>query len=158
MHDDVIKPKHFPLCWPFVLGIHLLPVDSPHKGLWRGALMFYLICAWIIAWVNNREAGDLRRHRAHYDVTVMDTSHGREARSIYLPISCPCTYIPTHPHVNIHSNDIPVYVYIYIYIYSFHGSNMCVIFVMFHSYTAVSFTWFHPRMTNFRHSMLIAGL
>ena len=22
-------------------------------------------------WVNNREAGDLRRYRAHYDVTVM---------------------------------------------------------------------------------------
>ena len=30
-----------------------------------------LICAWINAWVNNREAGDLRRHCAHYDVTVM---------------------------------------------------------------------------------------
>ena len=33
--------------------------------------MFSLICAWINAWVNNREAGDLRRHRAHYDVVVM---------------------------------------------------------------------------------------
>ena len=33
--------------------------------------MLYLICAWTIGWVNNREAGDLRRHRAHYDVTVM---------------------------------------------------------------------------------------
>ena len=30
-----------------------------------------LICARINAWVNNDEAGDLRRHRAHYDVTVM---------------------------------------------------------------------------------------
>ena len=26
---------------------------------------------WINGWVNNREAGDLRRHRAHYDVAVM---------------------------------------------------------------------------------------
>ena len=34
-------------------------------------LMFSLICAWINGWVNNREAGDLRRHRAHYDVIVM---------------------------------------------------------------------------------------
>ena len=25
----------------------------------------------IEGWVNNREAGDLRRHRAHYNVTVM---------------------------------------------------------------------------------------
>ena len=46
-------------------------VNSPHKGQWRGALMFSLICAWINGWVNNREAGGLRRHRAHYDVTVM---------------------------------------------------------------------------------------
>ena len=47
------------------------PVNSPHKGQWCGALMFSLICAWINGWVNNRKAGDLRRHRAHYAVTVM---------------------------------------------------------------------------------------
>ena len=35
----------------------------PHKGQWRGALMFSLICARINGWVNNREAGDLRRHQ-----------------------------------------------------------------------------------------------
>ena len=28
-------------------------------------------CAWKNSWVNSREAGDLRRHRAHYDVSVM---------------------------------------------------------------------------------------
>ena len=48
-----------------------VPVNSPHKGQWRGALMFSLICVWINGWVNNREAGDLRRYRGHYDVTVM---------------------------------------------------------------------------------------
>ena len=32
--------------------------------------MFYLICAWINGCANNREAGDLWRHRDHYDVTV----------------------------------------------------------------------------------------
>ena len=46
-------------------------MNSPHKGQWRGALMLSLICVWINGWVNNREAGDLRRYRAHYDVTVM---------------------------------------------------------------------------------------
>ena len=51
------------------------PVNSPHKGQCRGALMFSLICVWINGWVNNREAGDLRRHRAHYDVTVMPTRY-----------------------------------------------------------------------------------
>ena len=33
---------------------------------------FSLICVLINGWVNNREAGDLRRHRVHYDVTVMN--------------------------------------------------------------------------------------
>ena len=70
-HDDVIKWKHFPHYWPFVRGIHRSPVNSPHKGQWRGALMFTLICARINGWVNNREAGDLRRYLAHYDVIVM---------------------------------------------------------------------------------------
>ena len=70
-HDDVIKWKHFPRYCPFVRGIHRSPVNSPHKGQWRRALMFSLICVWINGWVNNREAGDLRRHRGHYDVNVM---------------------------------------------------------------------------------------
>ena len=70
-HDDVIKRRHFPRYWPFVRGFHRSPVNCPHKGQWRGALMFSLICAWINAWVNNREAGDLRRHRPHHDVIVM---------------------------------------------------------------------------------------
>ena len=48
-----------------------VPVNSPHKGQWRGALMFSLICTWINDWVSNREAGDLRRHHDHYDVIVM---------------------------------------------------------------------------------------
>ena len=70
-HDDVIKWKHFPRYFPFVRGIHRSPVNSPHKGQWRGVLMLYLICAGINGWVNNREAGDMRRHQAHNDVTVM---------------------------------------------------------------------------------------
>ena len=70
-HDDVIKWKHFPRYWPFVPGIHRSPVNSPHKGQWRGALMFSLIYVWINGSVNNGEAGDLRRHRAHYEVTVL---------------------------------------------------------------------------------------
>ena len=70
-HDDVIKWKHFPRYWPFVRGIHQSPVNSPHKGQWRGALMLTLICARINGSVYNREAGDLRRNRVHYDVMVM---------------------------------------------------------------------------------------
>ena len=69
--DDVIKWKHFPRYWPFVRGIHWLPVNSPHKSQWRGAMMFSLIRACINCWVIHRKAGDLRRNRSHYDVTVM---------------------------------------------------------------------------------------
>ena len=70
-HDDVIKGKRIPRYWPFVRGIHRPPVNSPHKGQGRGALMVSMICGRINGWVNNREAGDLRRYRAHYDVIVM---------------------------------------------------------------------------------------
>ena len=89
------------------------PVNSPHKGWWRGALIFYLICAWLNGWANNGEAGDLRRHRAHYDVSVMC--------SIQIPgfESCPrhlkalwtlliCNYFTHHiaAIVSLHYNDV----------------------------------------------------
>ena len=71
-YGDVIKWKHFRRHWPFVRGIHRSLVNFPHKGQWRGALMFSLICAWTNAWANNQGAGDMRPHCACYDVTVME--------------------------------------------------------------------------------------
>ena len=47
------------------------PVDSPHKEQRRGALVFPLICTWTNGWANNRDASDLRRNRANYDVTCL---------------------------------------------------------------------------------------
>ena len=82
IHDGVIKWKHFPRNCLFVRGIRRSPVNSPHKGQWRGALMFSLIRAWTSGWVNSGDAGDLRRHRAHYDVTA-----------IYHHIARPCRHI-----------------------------------------------------------------
>ena len=81
IHDDVIKWKHFPRYWPVVRGIHRPPVNSPHKGQWRGALMFSLICAQINGWANNREAGNLRPHRTHYDVILMHSVNLRSSLS-----------------------------------------------------------------------------
>ena len=69
-HDGVIKWKHFPRYRPFVRGIHRWPLNSPHKGQWRRASKISLTFVWANCWVNKRESGDLRRHRAHYDVTV----------------------------------------------------------------------------------------
>ena len=74
-HDDAIKSKRFPRYCPFVRGIHRSPVDSPHKGQWRGALMFSLICTWTNSWANNGDAGDFRRHRVHYNNTVTKQGH-----------------------------------------------------------------------------------
>ena len=98
-HDDIIKWKHFPRYWTFVRGIHRSPVNSPHKGQRRGALMLSLICIWINGWVNNREAGDLRRHRDHYDVIVMFQSTCeklhidglvQERRALAMELRLPC--------------------------------------------------------------------
>ena len=52
-------------------GIHRSPVNSPHTDQWCGALVFSLICVWRNGSVNNQDAGDLRGHCSHYDVTVM---------------------------------------------------------------------------------------
>ena len=72
--------------WSFARGIHRSPVNSPHKGQWHGALMFSLIRARINGWVNNGEAGDLRRHRSHYDVSVDEwssSSNPHELKFVY---------------------------------------------------------------------------
>ena len=57
-------------------GIYRSLVNSPHKGQWHEALMFFFIWARTNGLVNNQIAGDLRRYRAHYDVTVMRRSSG----------------------------------------------------------------------------------
>ena len=74
LHDDVIKWKCFPCYCPFVRGIHRALVVSPRKGQWRGALMcfFYLRLNKLL---RKGDAGVWRRHRAHYDVTVMIFLH-----------------------------------------------------------------------------------
>ena len=71
-HDDVIKWKHFPRYWPFVQGIHRSPASD--------AELWYFLWSALErsnVWVNNRDAGDLRRHRAHYDVTVKCKRYGQ---------------------------------------------------------------------------------
>ena len=70
----------------------------PHKVQWRGALILSLIYAWINDWVNNREAGDLRRHRAYHDVTVMRAACISRCTILlvdWILLTCP---IPYNPH------------------------------------------------------------
>ena len=61
-----LSNENFSRYWPFVRGIHRSPMNSPHTGPW-----FLWSTSWINGSANNRETGDLRRHRAHYDVIVM---------------------------------------------------------------------------------------
>ena len=58
-------------------GIHRSPVNSPHKGQWRDALMFSFNYVCTNVWVNDHDTGDLRRHRVHYHVTVMPAARCR---------------------------------------------------------------------------------
>ena len=71
VHDDVIKWKPFLCYWPLrgkFTGHRQIPLTKTNGAeLW----CFLLICAGINSWVNDRDAGDLRRHRAQYDVTVI---------------------------------------------------------------------------------------
>ena len=112
-HDDVIKWKHFPHYWPFVRGIHRSPVNARKKDQWRGALMFSLICVWINGWVNNREAGNLRRYCAHYDVSVMLLKFwGKQwsGRMLYTTASIHSQKLQNWPHAHIveKSTNVPL--------------------------------------------------
>ena len=70
--EDCVRRKNMYLQFLSFLEAQMLCGEfTGHKGQWRGALVFYLICAWTNVWVNNWNAGALRRHRAHYDVTVL---------------------------------------------------------------------------------------
>ena len=73
-HHDVIVMR----------GIHRSPVSSPQKVQWRRALMHSLNCAWTNSWVNNRDAGELRRHRPHYDDTVIMRDESRNCPYIFV--------------------------------------------------------------------------
>ena len=61
-HDDVIH-----LCGEFTWHRWIPHTKAADGEFWR----FLWSASWINGWVNNREAGDLRHHRAHYDVIAM---------------------------------------------------------------------------------------
>ena len=80
-HDDVIRWKHFPR---YCAGNSPVPGEFPaQRPVTRSFDVFF---DRITGWVNNGEAGDLRRHRAHYDVIVMcfACAHGAVVSQCYL--------------------------------------------------------------------------
>ena len=66
----------------FVRGEFTGPCEFPAQRPVTQSFDFSLICVWINDWVNNREAGDLRRHRGHYDVTVMQSQRSLRVDNI----------------------------------------------------------------------------
>ena len=97
VHDDVIKWKTFPCYWPFVRGIHWPGEFPAQRPVTRSFdVFFYQICVWINGRENNREAGDLRRHHAHYDVIVMRSSHCKLSHEYfyrYIGVSNACCLV-----------------------------------------------------------------
>ena len=102
VHHGNIKWKYFLLYWSFVRGIHRSPVNSLHKGQWCGALMFPLICTWIYGWVYNRKAGDLRRHRTHYDVIVMTSRIVNMVHTLWCLLWSPTCWFYSYPSWLLH--------------------------------------------------------
>ena len=60
-----------PLCAEFT-GHRWIPIKKASDAELR---CFLWSAPWIKGWVNNRDAGDLRRHGAHYYATVMFKMH-----------------------------------------------------------------------------------
>ena len=59
-------------CWPLCKGNPPVIIGRfPHRGHWRGAWVFSLICALTSVWANNQDAGGVRRNGAHYDVIAI---------------------------------------------------------------------------------------
>ena len=68
-HGGVIKWKYFPRYWVFVRELHrlILLTKASDAELW----CFPWSTPEQNGWANNQDAGDLKRHRAHYDIIVM---------------------------------------------------------------------------------------
>ena len=102
-----IKRKHCLYYWPFFRGINQSPVNSPHKGQWCRTLKFSLICVWTNSWESNRDAGDLRHPRAHYDVTVMDPCF---AKHHYYVLCCVQYHVILYDVIrSLHPTETPFY-------------------------------------------------
>ena len=76
IHDDVINENIFRV---LALCVGNSPVTSEfhsQRQVTRSFDVFFDLC--LNKGLSNCEAGDLRRHYTHYDVTVMCMHHGKE--------------------------------------------------------------------------------
>ena len=73
-------------------------IPSQRPVTWSFGVFFSLIWAWTNDWANNRNAGDLRRHRAHYDVIIMSVAHRRVQFNKH--VSTLSHWVPSGRHKN----------------------------------------------------------
>ena len=81
------------LCWEFTGCPRWIPHTKTSDAEYWCVLWS---ASWINGWVNNGEAGDLRRHRAHYDVIVMTwccRATVQQRRLCYLSLVCVCVCV-----------------------------------------------------------------
>ena len=84
-----------PLCGEFTGDRWIPRTKASDAELW----CFLWSAPWISGWVNNREAGELGRQRAHYDVIVMhvvcgtDYSTGRGNSNGFTKMFCVMKYL-----------------------------------------------------------------
>ena len=71
------------LVWGEFTGHPWIPIAKASNASWR-VFMFSLICALTSGWANHRDARDLRRLRAHYNVNVMSVLDTLLIQNIYL--------------------------------------------------------------------------
>ena len=103
--------------------------EFPAQSQWRGALMLSLNCVWINGSVNNKDAGDLRRYRAHYDVTVMDCYPRMTLlffRRIILKYLCQIYHVPKYD-----TNPIWFLPFIYFQQYAYNLALWITSFVLY---------------------------
>ena len=109
IHLSLTKSKHYlrhqkPKIryWYIMPGWYDYAIYHSHSVVyydgWRGALMFSLICAWTHVWADHRDAGNLRRHRAHYDVTALG-----------IPLYCMIHVDPNNGTLYVHSSQFWCY-------------------------------------------------
>ena len=107
-NHDTIKWKHYRVAGHFggeFTGHRWIPRQRPAT---RSFDIFF--CAWIYGWANNREAGDLRRNRAHYDVIVMNCT---ECRVHNNNLDCITSHKLSYPHIS-STIEVPEFAFMFI--------------------------------------------
>ena len=103
-----------PVCGEFTGHWWIPRTKASDAELW----CFFFICAWINGWANTREAGDLRCHRAYYDVIVMTMEN-----ILHVRVS------NVYTDVNVFKKCCPGRLITYVHMKLFSGCGQCIVHI-----------------------------